>query len=66
MHEALLYCLEALPMLIAIALWNVSHPGKLLVGPDSEFPKKQSKSKTGERYHELDDLRLLQTSSLPV
>jgi hypothetical protein len=51
---------------ITIALWNVFHRGKLLVGPDSEFPKKQSKSKTGERYHELDDLRLLQTYSPPV
>jgi hypothetical protein len=45
MHEAPFYCLEALPMFVALTLWNVVHPGKVLVGPDSEFPKKAKKSK---------------------
>ncbi|KAF7377201.1 RTA1-domain-containing protein [Mycena sanguinolenta] len=47
MHEAPFYCLEALPMFVALLLWNISHPGKVLVGPDSEFPKKQKKPKKG-------------------
>ncbi|KAJ7194167.1 hypothetical protein B0H12DRAFT_1214528 [Mycena haematopus] len=45
MHEAPFYCLEALPMFAALVLWNIFHPGTVLVGPDSEFPKKQKKSK---------------------
>ncbi|KAK7018502.1 RTA1-domain-containing protein [Favolaschia claudopus] len=45
MHEAPFYCLEALPMFIALLLWNICHPGQVLVGPDSEFPKKEKKSK---------------------
>jgi hypothetical protein len=34
-----MYCLDALPMLFAIFLLNIWHPGRCLVGPDSEFPK---------------------------
>ncbi|KAJ6589219.1 RTA1 like protein-domain-containing protein [Mycena capillaripes] len=45
MHEAPFYCLEALPMFFALFLWNIFHPGQVLVGPESEFPKKQKKSK---------------------
>ncbi|KAJ7487239.1 RTA1 like protein-domain-containing protein [Mycena galericulata] len=45
MHEAPLYCLELLPMFAALLLWNIFHPGQVLVGPDSEFPKKVKKSK---------------------
>jgi hypothetical protein len=49
MHEAPFYCLEATPMFCALLLWNVYHPGQILVGPDSEFPKKVKKSKRGEK-----------------
>ncbi|KAJ6589223.1 RTA1 like protein-domain-containing protein [Mycena capillaripes] len=49
MHEAPFYCLEALPMFVALLLWNIFHPGQVLVGPDSDFPKKEKKSKDGER-----------------
>ncbi|KAJ6591372.1 RTA1 like protein-domain-containing protein [Mycena sp. CBHHK59/15] len=45
MHEAPFYCLEALPMFVAIVLWHVWHPGQVLVGPDSEFPKKVKEKK---------------------
>lgn len=45
MHEAPLYTLEALPMFAALVLWNVSHPGRVLVGPNSEFPKREKKQK---------------------
>ncbi|KAJ7603405.1 RTA1 like protein-domain-containing protein [Mycena polygramma] len=44
MHEAPFYCLEALPMFVALLFWNLFHPGQVLVGPDSEFPKKEKKS----------------------
>ena len=42
-HEVYLYCLEAIPMLISMALYNIMHPGAVLVGPDSEFPKDEEK-----------------------
>lgn len=31
--------LDALPMLIAIVLMNIVHPGRILQGEGSEFPK---------------------------
>ncbi|KAF7334411.1 RTA1-domain-containing protein [Mycena venus] len=49
MHEAPFYTLEALPMFSALLLWNIFHPGQVLVGPDSEFPKKEKKSKRRKR-----------------
>jgi hypothetical protein len=49
MHEAPFYCLEALPMFSALLLWNIFHPGQVLVGPDSEFPKKEKKSKKSKK-----------------
>jgi hypothetical protein len=38
-HEAYIYCLDALPMAIALYAMAFSHPAHTLVGPDSEFPK---------------------------
>jgi hypothetical protein len=38
-HEAYFMCLDALPMFIAIALMNIVHPGRVLQGEGSEFPK---------------------------
>lgn len=38
-HEAYFMALDALPMFIAIALMNVVHPGRILQGEGSEFPK---------------------------
>ncbi|OJD15786.1 hypothetical protein AJ78_04004 [Emergomyces pasteurianus Ep9510] len=43
--ETAFYCLEAVPMIFGIALFHVVHPGIALVGPESEFPKKQKKDK---------------------
>jgi hypothetical protein len=37
--EAYFMCLDALPMFIAIALMNIVHPGNVLHGEGSEFPK---------------------------
>lgn len=43
--EAAFYVLDAAPMLLATFLFNVFHPGRTLVGPDSEFPKKKKGKK---------------------
>jgi hypothetical protein len=45
MHEAYFYCLEALPMIASLVMFNVLHPALVLIGPDSEFPKKVKKSR---------------------
>ena len=37
-HESYFYVFEAIPMLSAILLWNVIHPGRFLVGPDRKLP----------------------------
>ncbi|KAJ7226284.1 RTA1 like protein-domain-containing protein [Mycena rebaudengoi] len=47
--EVPFYVLEALPMFVALALWNVWHPGQVLVGPDSEFPKVSRAQKRAEK-----------------
>ena len=44
-HESYFYCFEAMPMLLAIGLMNFVHPGRILVGPESEFPKLTKKEK---------------------
>jgi len=38
-HEAFFYCLDALPMISAVGIMCFIHPGHVLVGLDSEFPK---------------------------
>ncbi|TVY52979.1 Protein RTA1 [Lachnellula cervina] len=38
-HEAFFYCLDALPIFLAITIMNVIHPGHVLVGPDSRLPQ---------------------------
>ncbi|KAK1687431.1 RTA1 domain-containing protein [Colletotrichum godetiae] len=37
-HEAYFYVLEALPMLLAIAVFNVVHPSMVMNGPGSDMP----------------------------
>ncbi|KAI8958806.1 hypothetical protein F5Y11DRAFT_351113 [Daldinia sp. FL1419] len=37
-NEPYFYVLEATPMMLAILGFNMIHPGKVLVGPDSEMP----------------------------
>ncbi|GMF75042.1 unnamed protein product [Aspergillus oryzae] len=37
--EAPFYILECVPIFIGMMLWNVLHPGRMMPGPDSEFPK---------------------------
>ena len=47
--EVLFYTLDSVPMAFAAYLINIFHPGPILVGPDSEFPKKSRKEKKEEK-----------------
>jgi hypothetical protein len=43
------YVFDAVPMLLASIVFNIAHPGRYLVGPESEFPKKLKKGKKGKK-----------------
>ena len=36
-HEAFFYCLDSVPMFFGFGLFNIYHPGRVLVGPGSSF-----------------------------
>ncbi|KAH9894680.1 hypothetical protein F4778DRAFT_286687 [Xylariomycetidae sp. FL2044] len=70
-HEEYSYALDCLPMMLALVILAVWHPGRTLVGPESEFPtkksraekkaEKQRKSKTkqnGQSYDNIVDMDL--------
>ncbi|OHW97477.1 RTA1 domain-containing protein [Colletotrichum incanum] len=46
-HEAYFYVLEALPMFLAIAVFNAMHPAVLIAGPGSDMPGLFSTIKSG-------------------
>lgn len=37
-NEPLLYVLESTPMLLAILVWNIVHPGRFIYGTDAKMP----------------------------
>jgi hypothetical protein len=41
-HEWYFYVFDAAPMFLALVLMNIAHPGRILVGPGSEFAKGKS------------------------
>ncbi|KAH8829938.1 RTA1 domain-containing protein [Flagelloscypha sp. PMI_526] len=53
--EKWFYILEAGPMLICLLLFNIIHPGTALIGPESEFPKKEKKKKKSKKHEKHDD-----------
>jgi hypothetical protein len=51
--------LDAFPMLIALLIMNAVHPGKVLVGPGSSFPRTwprrlKGKLRNGSEYQGMD------------
>jgi hypothetical protein len=48
-HEAYAYVLDAFPMMVALLILAIWHPGRSLVGPDSQFPKETKAEKKAER-----------------
>jgi hypothetical protein len=38
-HEFFIYVFDAAPMFVALIVFNMYHPGKVLYGADSEYPK---------------------------
>lgn len=51
-HEAYQYCLDSLPMLVALCTFNIVHPGRLMPGKESEMPslkQRRQAKKAGQR-----------------
>ncbi|KAL4786814.1 RTA1 like protein-domain-containing protein [Aspergillus varians] len=42
-HEAYQYCLDSLPMLVALVMLNVVHPGRIMPGKDSDMPSRKGR-----------------------
>jgi len=56
-HEAFFYCLDGVPMFLAFSLFNIYHPGKVLVGPESNFPKRTKAEKREEKRQKKEEKR---------
>ena len=59
-HEAYFMALDALPMFVAIALMNAVHPGRILKGEGSEFPKGPSRKEKKEAKRDRKEKKRLE------
>ncbi|KAF4634116.1 hypothetical protein G7Y89_g3990 [Cudoniella acicularis] len=48
-HEAFQYCLDSLPMFIALVLLNVVHPGRVMSGKETDIPGRKQRKAQGLR-----------------
>ncbi|RAO69752.1 uncharacterized protein BHQ10_005764 [Talaromyces amestolkiae] len=48
-HEAFQYCLDSLPMLLALIILSVVHPGAIMRGPSCEIPGRKKRRAEGMR-----------------
>ncbi|KAE9374872.1 hypothetical protein N431DRAFT_533814 [Stipitochalara longipes BDJ] len=46
-HEAYQYCIDSLPMLGALVILNVLHPGRIMPGEDSNLPSRKKRKLEG-------------------
>lgn len=42
-HEAYQYCLDTVPMLIALVIFNIVHPGRVMPGKAGDFPPRRER-----------------------
>ncbi|KAL8685111.1 MAG: hypothetical protein Q9218_007973 [Villophora microphyllina] len=42
-HEAYQYVFDTLPMLLALVVYNVVHPGRIMPGKESDFPSRKER-----------------------
>ncbi|KAJ5928913.1 hypothetical protein N7466_007869 [Penicillium verhagenii] len=45
LHEAYQYCLDSLPMLLALVMVNAVHPGRIMPGKDADIPSRKERKK---------------------
>jgi len=46
-HEAYQYALDSVPMLLALVVLNLFHPGRIMPGKDSDFPSRKERKVKG-------------------
>lgn len=56
-HEAFQYSLDSLPMLIALMLLNVVHPGQVMRGQESDIPGRKERKLEAEEEEKQAALR---------
>ncbi|KAG8529744.1 uncharacterized protein KY384_005225 [Bacidia gigantensis] len=49
-HEAYQYVFDSTAMLIALALFNVVHPGRIMLGKESNFPSRKDRKAVGKDH----------------
>lgn len=54
-HEAYSYTLDAFPMMVCLLILTIMHPGRILAGPESDFPKKTRAEKKAEKAQKKAD-----------
>lgn len=65
-HEVYQYIFDTLPMLVALVVYNVVHPGRIMPGKESDFPiRKERKSyfKNNDLEDNLESLSASQPAS---
>jgi hypothetical protein len=46
-HEAYQYCLDSVPMLFALVILNVFHPGRIMRGKENDLPSRKERKVDG-------------------
>ncbi|KAL9032765.1 MAG: hypothetical protein Q9214_007822 [Letrouitia sp. 1 TL-2023] len=49
-HEVYQYIFDSLPMFIALVVFNVFHPGRIMAGKKSDFPSRKERKNFVRRY----------------
>jgi hypothetical protein len=48
-NEWYMYVFDEAPMFLALVVFHVYHPGRVLIGPESEYPKLRGEDKAAAR-----------------
>lgn len=61
-HEAYQYIFDSLPMLIALVIYHVVHPGRIMPGKKSDFPSRKERKNYFKRVSSDHSFHLLPTT----
>lgn len=62
-HEAYQYCLDSLPMFVALILLNAAHPGRVMKGKEGDIPgRKDRKAREYDNTTDTDGFQLQSSS----
>ncbi|KAK1751948.1 RTA1 like protein-domain-containing protein [Echria macrotheca] len=64
-HEEYIYALDCFPMMVALLVLAIWHPGRFLSGSDGEFPKRTRAQKRAEKLEMETKMKLLRGTESP-